>query len=336
LRYKHCHGSPDSIRPPQTNSDPLEAAKSLLVQGKLNEAVEACDSIIAKEGVNIATLRVLGQAVALLADVERTIDVWQSVLETVPDDPEALFHLGNAAKTSGENEKALNFFELGLKQNPEHIGLLNNVGLTLESIGRFDDAEMAFQKALDINENSFEIIANMAQNLYQQKRYQEALPWFDRLESQFNISDSAIWANYAVCMTQSGNLEGAYARFQQALKFDKSSASLYLDFGLVCSDMNRYDAASEAFKQCLSLNPESADALSALINCNQKMAVWENLDEDINRLINMVKGNDSMSRLSISPFRFLAICGDPELQKVVARDYVLKKIPHFADQKPGN
>jgi tetratricopeptide (TPR) repeat protein len=256
-------------------------------------------------------------------------------LESVPNDPEALFHLGNSSKTRGEFEKAVDYFELALKQQAEHIGLLNNLGLTFESIDRLSDAEQLFRKALKIEANSLESNANLAQNLFQQKRYKDALPWFDHLESRFSIADAAIWANHAVCLSKTDNLEGAHYHIQQALKIEQKSAQLYLDCARICSEMKRLDTAREALEQCISLEPGNAEALSGLIICNQKMGVWENLDEHVKALINILKSTDAESELSIPPFEFLAICDDPALQKLVACCYVYNKIPGLIDQKPG-
>ncbi len=317
-RYKHCHGSVGRERALPDTPAPLDAVRALLVQGKLVETVEACETQIAASDADVAMHRVLGAAVALLGDADKIMSTWRAVLEFVPEDPEALFHLGNHALQHDDSDAAIAFFERALVQVPAHNEIRNNLGLALEAAGRLVDAEQEFRQAYEINTDFFETMANLAQNLFQQKRFSDALQWFDHLVSRFEIKAPEIWANRAVCQHKLLDFEGASFSFERALETETASMELYLQFGWVNIEMNRFDISSDALERCLELDPANTTAKSALMYCRQNMADWRDYDENRTWLIDIASSIDEQTIGTLNSFAFLTICDDPALQKDVA------------------
>lgn len=329
-RYKHCHGSVGRDHTLPDTPAPLDAVRALLMQGKLVETVEACETQIAASGADVAMLRVLGEAVALLGDADKTMSTWRAVLEFVPEDPEALFHLGNHALQRDDSDAAIAFFERALVQAPAHNELRNNLGMALEAAGRLVDAEQEFRQAYEINTGFFETMANLAQNLFQQNRFSDALPWFDRLVSRFEVKAPEIWANRAVCQRELHDFEGAAFSFERALETETASMELYLQFGLMNLEMNRFDISSDALERCLELDPANISAKSALLYCRQNMADWRDYDEKRTGLIDIAASIDEQTIGTLNPFAFLTVCDDPALQKNVACAWAQKvdKLTH--------
>ena len=81
-------------------------------------------------------------------DPDRVEAYWRRVLEQVPGDPEASFHLGNIARARGRLDEAIAWFETARRGAPDHGGVLNNLGLALEAAGRIDAAEPVFRQAV--------------------------------------------------------------------------------------------------------------------------------------------------------------------------------------------
>ncbi len=323
-RYKHCHGSVGSARALPDAPAPLDAVRALLVQGKFVEAVEACETLIAASDADVAMLRVLGEAVVLLGDADKTMSTWHAVLEFVPEDPEALFHLGNHALQRDDSDAAIAFFERALVQAPAHNVLHNNLGLAFEAAGRLVDAEQEFRQAYEINTGIFETMANLAQNLFKQKRFSDALQWFDRLVSRFEVKASEIWANRAVCQHKLLDFEGASFSLARALETETASMELYLQFGWVNLEMKRFDISRDALERCLELDPANVAAKSVLLYCRQNMADWRDYDEDRNWLIDIATSIDEQTIDTLNPLAFLTICDDPALQKDVASAWAQK------------
>jgi tetratricopeptide (TPR) repeat protein len=142
-------------------------------------------------------------------------------LAIAPGDPEALFHLGNAARERGDNQAAIAHFSAALERAPGHYGLSNNLGLAYKNARKLPEAEDAFRVALAANPGGLEPLANLAQNLYQQQRYEDALAYFDPLLKQYpDIPQAAIHANHGVALSMCGRLAEAEKSLARALALE--------------------------------------------------------------------------------------------------------------------
>src|SRR5215468_6993515 len=73
---------------------------------------------------------------------------WHQALALDPDNPEALFHLGNRERERGEPHAAIARYERALARAGGHPGVLNNLGLALEAIGETERAEACYRAVL--------------------------------------------------------------------------------------------------------------------------------------------------------------------------------------------
>ncbi len=332
LRYKHCHGGVKKQRSVPANPAPLDTARALLMQGKLVEAVNACEAQIATAGADEATLRVLGDAAMLLDDTDKVRSTWHAVLDVAPEDPEALFHLGNQAQSRGDSDASVALFERARAQAPNHAELRNNLGLALETVGRPVDAEQEFREACKIADDLVGPVANLAQNLYKQRRFSDALQWFERLVSRFDVTTSATWERLARCQYAVGDLVSASLSLERALAIETGSAMLFTEFGLLNLEMKRFNIARDALERSLSLEPANVRATSAFLSSCQNLVIWENFETTRTQLIDSVLPLDERSSGQISPFDFLSICDDPVLQNIVTNSWAQTTVPVLSER----
>jgi len=167
-RYKHCHGAAGADAPAAPPQPPAAGAAAEM-------PVDPPD---------VAALRAVAQT-ALAGGLAAAEADWQRVLARMPGDAEAHFHLGNAARERDAHDEAIVHFVAALKSAPGNYGLNNNLGLAYKNAGRLRDAEDAFRRELTVNPDGFEPLANLAQNLYQQQRYEDALAYFEPLVRRY-------------------------------------------------------------------------------------------------------------------------------------------------------
>jgi len=67
----------------------------------------------------------------------------------------------------GDDEKALHYYYMALKINPEYDPAYINAGIVLQKLGRLDDAIYCYKKALQINHKSAEAEYNLVLYLCQ-------------------------------------------------------------------------------------------------------------------------------------------------------------------------
>ena len=142
--------------------------------------------------------------------------------------------MGNLARARADNVAAIRHYETALESAPQNPAVLNNLGLAYEALKELEKAESCFRNALDSPGSGTDALANLAQNLFLQKRYAEALVLFDRLTDELGIDIAAIWANRAICQRECGQYGSAISSFNRALALAPEVTSLWRDLLLVC------------------------------------------------------------------------------------------------------
>ena len=236
-------------------------------------------------------------------------------------DAPALFDRGNAARLAGRLDEAIAHFEHALEKAPAHAGLLNNLALALEDAGRLTEAEARFRIAHGAAPEAFEPLANLAQNLYKQKRYAAALEFFDRLAARGDMRAATLFANRGVCHIHAGDPRRAEESLRAALEMEPRSARLYCDLGALYARQHRFQEAAEAFESALAAEPDLTPAASWLLYCRLNLGDWRDFDALRARVMAAAGSIETHSVLSSSPFNLQVICDDPALQRVAAESW---------------
>src|SRR5260370_237898 len=88
--------------------------------------------------------------------------IWQHLLTLDPGHPEALFHRGNRRRERGEHTAAIADYERALERVPGHAGLLNNLALPLEAIGKAEHPEACYRDILTREPQQADALLNLA------------------------------------------------------------------------------------------------------------------------------------------------------------------------------
>lgn len=131
-----------------TDFEVCRALFSLLSAGRLRRIATAAPAAPRQEVVRIEEHRNLGIAfnrTGMYAEAERE---FRRVAELRPSDGEAPFHLGLIALRQARWLEALDYFRQAADRAGPRPAVLHNLALALESLGRFDEAEIAMNAAI--------------------------------------------------------------------------------------------------------------------------------------------------------------------------------------------
>ena len=76
------------------------------------------------------------------------------MLKIQPNNVKALYNKGLSLGSLGRYQDAIQYFDKVLKIQPNNVKALYNKGLSLGSLGRYQDAIQYFDKVLEINPNN--------------------------------------------------------------------------------------------------------------------------------------------------------------------------------------
>jgi tetratricopeptide (TPR) repeat protein len=159
-------------------------------------------------------------------------DVFQEILTINPADPLALNSLGYQELSNQRFIQALGYFERALVQTPNNANSHFNVGFVCEELGRSQQAELAFNAALQIDEKLDRAWYGLGLALVRQQRFEDSLAAFKRNTELQSMSPFA-WYQMARVHMELGQPEEALAVMRHLKGFEpKVAAQLERETGL--------------------------------------------------------------------------------------------------------
>ncbi|MFJ7216097.1 tetratricopeptide repeat protein [Amycolatopsis sp. NPDC098790] len=97
-----------------------------------------------------------------------------------PNEPGPFLEMGWVHTSQFQYAKALHWFERALEADPRHAQALEWRVTALRRLRRFDDAEAAARKAIELRPDNPDLLLEMGYVCDDQLRYEESLGWFER------------------------------------------------------------------------------------------------------------------------------------------------------------
>lgn len=215
-----------------------------------------------------------------LAEDPRNWPAWEVAarqwVEDLPEDPNAWLALGlaidRAARLSAESGQGAPTTALGeavaayrrsLSLRPTAKSW-NNLGVSLDLLNRFDEAEAAFNAALQLEPGYALAWMNLGSACMNARRFEVAAAAY-RAGLALRPDDAEAWARLGHCQRLAGQREAAVATYELALRYRPLAADLWLDLGQLLVDLSRKAAAEQVQARLATLNPEAAARLQAAI-----------------------------------------------------------------------
>ena len=145
-------------------------------------------------------------------------------------------------------------------QPTESVNSLILHGMMLLRQGNRLDALARFERATQLDPNSFSAWGNVGYILNELGRYEQALPALDRAIS-LNRNDAPTWNNKGWALNGLQRYTEGLAACEQALTLDPTYAYAWNNKGNALTNMQRYDEALAAYEQALILDPKYAHGL---------------------------------------------------------------------------
>lgn len=169
--------------------------------------------------------------------------------------------LGDNLMVQGDAQQALKEYltSLDYEETPE---ALNGVGLIYAfSLGRPDDGEKQFKRALALRPDYAEAMTNLGAVYLSRGRFGDSIPLFEKAardplyKSRVLAQSDLGWALY-----KSGQAERGVSEIKAALVVAPKYCLGWRQLGSIYSDLNRLDEAGDAYARYAEACPDVADA----------------------------------------------------------------------------
>jgi tetratricopeptide (TPR) repeat protein len=220
--------------------------------GRLQEAEAIYRRILQTQPNDADALHLLGVVAHQVGDHGKAIMLIQQAVTRRSNEPAFHSNLGEALRASGQLEAAVNAFRTALALNPEFADAHGNLGAALMALGRNDEAVESLQVATRINPDFLEAHMNLGNALKNQGRFEEAAASFARV-TELNPAMAEAHVNLGNVLKRSGNITAAQAHYEQAIRLCPKLSQAHMNLGLLLAEQERFDEAKNAFQRAFQL-----------------------------------------------------------------------------------
>jgi len=209
--------------------DAMAAAVALHQMGRVAEAAQAYERLLAHDPRNADALHLAGVAACQMGDGATGIERMRRAIALRPAVADYHFNLGNALKDLGSFDDAAAAYRRAVQLRPLYVEALSNLGAALKQLGRTAEAGESFRQAVRLRPT--------------------------HADAQLGIG--------AVELEQ-GHLAEAAAAFQQAIALRPRDAEAQYGLAAAYCGQDRLAEAADALGKALALAPAHAEALNLL------------------------------------------------------------------------
>ncbi len=190
---------------------------------------------------------------------EQAASLYTQILESQPDQVDALHLLGVLAYQDGDAAKAVALVGRAIEQDSSQSVFHNMMGLALLDLGRLEEAEASLLTAIDRDPGSAQAHHNLGKVLMKADRLRDAV---DSFTLAAGIDPKYANPNYLLgdALQSLGELDSAIASYDRALELDGRIAGAWYGKGCAQSSLGDYAAAVESFRQAIELDANHGEA----------------------------------------------------------------------------
>lgn len=181
-------------------------------------------------------------------------------------DPVQLFNQGQDAHEKGDFKTALKLYEEALKIAPEFPEAEFQRGNALQSLGRDEEAEKAFRRAVELRENWVLPMTSLAEILIRKHKFSEAEAILNKVIELDDKNSAAYSALAELYLKRQASAEILKSYLQKLNGFPNPDASILAARGAIESKLGDKIAAKKSLEKSIALEPKNSFALLELTN----------------------------------------------------------------------
>ncbi|MDF0554112.1 tetratricopeptide repeat protein [Kamptonema sp. UHCC 0994] len=231
-----------------------QQAETYLAQGKLNEAIAACEEALKIQPNFAGAYRNLARIWTQLKKAETAADCWYQALILDPKWATAEEHLtlGNTLVEQGKLEEATACYLQAIQINPNLVQAYHNLGEIFTSKNKFEEAIAYYRQAITLKPDAFGSHHSLGKLLAAKGNIDEAIACQHK---SLEINPNYVRAYHSLgnVLVQKGELDSAIAYYSKAIELNPNYCWSYNSLGDVFLKQERWDQAINSYQKAIEM-----------------------------------------------------------------------------------
>lgn len=263
--------------------------------------------------------RQAGQAY-LSGRLKEALQICEQIIAISQDDMSALNMAGVVAWQMGNLSASLRFLDQAITANPSDPQAYVNVGVILEEHGRLDEAANSYRASIEADPNHLQAHINLGNVLFSQQKLKQALISYGHALALDPNNVDAL-NNKGLVLKEMGQLELAETTLRSAVEKHPGFEPAWTNLGLILRANNKPQEAQEKYQRALAINPLSVKALTNLavllrwegelehaeVLCRKVLQTHPNQTEVLNNLGDLMQAQGRAEEAKVLFERVLAL-----------------------------
>jgi tetratricopeptide (TPR) repeat protein len=165
----------------------------------------------------------------------------------------------------------------------------NNLGNSYVDVGNIEQAQVALERAVEINPSLAESRTNLGNIYLKKERIEDAISQY-QAALQINRSDAKTHNNLGNAYGRTGRLDDAINEYNQSLELDPNFVEVYRNLSIVYCEKKMYGKAEAVLKEATELEPSNSSFYNQLGNVYSQMGQCEKAIVQYNRALSLAPG----------------------------------------------
>ena len=217
------------------------------------EAIEQLDRIPKENNLYFNALSVKGLALNGSGQNEAALDIFEILTTSVPASGSYWCNKSKVLIDMGLYEKAIEATQTGLQVDGDNVFLLNNLAIAQFRSGHYEKALQTSKKAFELAPRNFDAIDNLASALAQLGRYREALKYYDKASKLDSTSFTTIYERgYVLEMCE--QIDQAIECYRKAVKIEPANTNVWCRLVYLLEQNEEFQDAFDTVEKALTFH----------------------------------------------------------------------------------
>ncbi len=213
-------------------------------------------------------------------------EIYQALLELIPNHPEVLGNLGTIELQRGNNDLGISYLTRALKSNPTEIKFIINLANAYISINQFKEALEYLDSAEKISPNLLNILYNKARALRGLNEFDAAITYLNKCLTA-DPDNYLVLCDLALLFTQKENFQIAKDLYSKAITINPENYLTYYNRGSAYEKLNEFQNALEDYNIAIQKNTLFEPALFNRFRILFKQGIYHESLNQINYLLKL-------------------------------------------------